>query len=349
MSKIFYISNSRLENSVNAVYIKGLEENGFTVEGQYMPKGFRNCFKLAGFSNRIGKNYNLIMVGYDSPWLAVVSKLLSRKKVVYNALCSVYERMIISRNLASKYSLKSFNYWLSDFLAVHLSDIVMVETNEQARFFKKMFKVSGKKLFRAWIGVNEGNFYHNPAIKKFDTFTVLFRGAFMPESGIEYAIRAAKILENENINFVIQGGGLNTDKVENLISELKPKNVKLSTDYTSFEDLRMIMQRCHLSLGQLSNHERLERTIPHKAYESLAMKLPYLTAANKAVFELFKEGDTCITCQASDVDSLSKKILWASKNLDVIESIANAGHELYRKELNIKVLGLKLKARLLSN
>ena len=289
--RILYFSQSKLDNSVNAVYIEGLRQNGAIVNSFHVPKGLKGLMSAAKHLKDT-KDSDLIMVGYDSPSLVVFFKFLTGRKVVYNALCSVYERLIVSRALARPFYIKAVYYWLLDFLAVHSANLVMVETDSQVKYFRKLFWVKQKKLFRAWTGVNEDVFYYSQGVEKPPVFTVMFRGQFLPESGVEYVVRAAKILENENINFVIHGGGQNDDKIKKLIEELRPGNIKLMIDFLPAEELRTLMQKCHLSLGQLSNHPRLKRTVPHKCYESLAMKLPYLTASNIGVLELLTPDET---------------------------------------------------------
>lgn len=343
IKKIIYISRTRLDYSLNSACIKGLSENGVEVVGFYVKGGgILGLIKTVFFCLRNSGGTDAIMIGYDSPLLVPFFRPFFRKQIVYNATLSVYERMIISRELASRFSVKAVYYWLIDFVAVHLANLIVVETNHQADFFKKIFKVSEKKIYKSWIGVDENKFFYNPAVPKHDSFTVLFRGAFMPEAGTEYAIKAAKILEDKNVRFIIIGSGILLEKVKKLLRELSPANLELITDYVPYETLRTTMQRCHLSLGQLSDHERLTRTIPHKAYESLAMKLPYLTASNAGVLELLTPDETCLTCNPADVESLAEKILWAKNNYFTAENIAENGYKLYQDQLKSSILSENL-------
>lgn len=344
---ILYISRSKLGHSVNAVYIKGLRANGVDVKELFV--GRNELFELVGYLFKNRNVFDAVFVGYDSPILVCLAKLFSNKKVVYNALCSVYERLVVSRDLASRYSPKAVYYWLSDLAAVHSADLVMVETNEQAKYFKKLFFAPDNKLFRAWTGVEDDTFYYQPEINKASVFTVVFRGQFVPESGVEYAIKAAKLLEKENINFVIHGGGPNTGKVKKMIEKLGLKNLELKTDYLPTEQLRSLIQKCHLSIGHLSDHPRLERTIPHKCYESLALQMPYLTATHKGISELLKEGETCIFCQSANPESLAEKILWARNNPTELNRIAENGHQLYNQNLRSNILAKNLLSRLIES
>lgn len=337
--KILYISFTNLSYTLNSVYLNGLRENGVELECVKIgSKGIKGHLEALKFYRLNGKNCDFVMIGYDSPTLAVFLRPFCRKKLIFNAVLPVYERMITSRNLANHWSIKGLYYWLVDFLAFHFSDLVMLETKKQADFVSNFYFVDNKKLFRAWIGVDDKNFFYEPSIPKSPVFTVIFRGAFLPEAGTKYVIEAAKILENENINFIIIGGGLLKNEILDLAQKLKPANLKLITDFVSYEELRAIMQGCHLSLGQLSDHPRLARTIPNKAYESLAMKLPYLTAINDGILELLSPDKTCLVCDPANASSLAKAILLARGNYSFVEKIAENSYKFYQSELRPNIL-----------
>ena len=340
--KILYLSFTNLDHSSNPVYIKGLLANG--VEVKAFHGSLKEIIKYY-FANRKGADY--IIVGVDNPILVPWLKLFSRKPVVYYALCSVIERLIISRGLAAKYSPKYWLYWLQDFLACHLSKLVMVESEHQKDFFKKTFGIPEKKLFVARTGVDEDKFYYDPSVKELDDFTVIFRGRLLPEGGAEYAVRAAKLLEKENVKVIMHAFGQDLPKTQKLVAELKPANLQLITEFLPIEKIRELMQKSHLSLGQLGNHDRLNRTIPHKAYESLALGLPYLTARNPAVLELLKEGETCLASNPADADDLAAKILWAKNNPEKTSEIGKKGLELYQQKLIPKILAARLLERLI--
>src|SRR3989338_7556895 len=213
IKKIIYLSNSRLEYALNSVCIKGLRENGVEVlEFGLKGWGAFSFLALWSFYRRNSKNTDTVIVGYDSPGLVIFLRFFCRKKIIYNAVLSVYERLIVSRGLASRFSIKAVYYWLLDFIAVHFADLIFVESNSQVDYFKKIFRISGKKISRSWIGVDEDKFFYDSSISKFPTFTVLFRGALQPETGAEYLIQAAKLLENEDIKFIMRCGGQLLDK-----------------------------------------------------------------------------------------------------------------------------------------
>ena len=168
----------------------------------------------------------------------------------------------------------------------------------------------------------------------------------MPESGAEYVVQAAKILEKEDVKFIIKGGGLHWDKLREMIKELNPQNLELKLDFLDNDELSSLMQKCHLSLGQLSDHPRLIRTIPHKCYESLALKLPYLTVKNSGVLELLRPDETCLVCESADARSLANAIMNAKNNPNKLEIISTNGYNFYAQHLRSHILAGNLLKRI---
>ena len=160
IKKIIYTSRSRLKYSLNAVCIKGLRENGVgVVEFGLADGGVFDFFRFSAFYLRNRNDIDTVIVGYDSPRLVIFLRFFCQKKIIYNAVLSVYERLIVSRGLASRFSVKAVYYWLLDFVAVHFADLTFVESSSQADYFKKLFKISSKKISRSWIGVEEDKFF----------------------------------------------------------------------------------------------------------------------------------------------------------------------------------------------
>lgn len=193
-------------------------------------------------------------------------------------------------------------------------------------------------MFRAWAGVNEKEFFLDKGIEKNKKITILFRGRFLPESGVLTVIKAAKLLENMDVDFLIIGHGFLYREFNKLMEELKPKNINVISEKTSADELRKEMLSCHISLGQLGDQERLSRTLPCKLFESLALELPYLTGRNAGALELLRENETCIAVKPASPEELAEKILYLKKNPQVLERVAKQGHALYKEKLTSKQL-----------
>lgn len=319
--------------------IDGLRENRHTViELIEENLGIKKYTRLGAKFLKNKDSYDAVIVGYTLPHFVPLIRLLTRKKIIFNAVASQYEANVISRNNQNPWSLRAVKSWLIDFFSFHLSSKILLESGAQVNFVHDLFIVPRKKLIRSWIGVDEKVFFRDPSIKKHLKFTVLFRGKFLPESGIDTIIRAAKLLEDKEVHFLVIGHGFLYKMVNSIIDELKPKNLSITQEILPNDELREKMLSCHISLGQLADHPRLSRTLPFKLYETLALGLPYLTGKNPAILELLKDGETCVTVEPGNPAELANKILFLKNNPAVLAKIGEMGYKLYKEKLTSKKL-----------
>lgn len=347
LHNVCYFSSSPVIPSRDTVYLDGLRKNGLNIlECRDASPGLKKFFALYRKHRELKGKYDLIFVGYSGHLLVSFAWLISQKPIVFNALAPLYEGMVVSRKRWGPFGLAALWYWLVDFVGFRCAALVLVETEAQKKYLQKIFWLPGKKFIRAWSGVDEKKIFFDPRVPKLSHFTVLFRGAFLPESGIQHAIEAAKILKDEDIRFRIIGEGMMAPQIEKILDSFDSKNVEWIRQRLSDDELRIKMQECHLSLGQLTDHPRLSRTTPFKAFESIAMKLPYLTARNKGILELLAENATCLGCNPADPEDLAQKILWAKNHPEETEKIAENGYQFFRSRLNSAVLARTVKAKL---
>ncbi len=336
--KFFYI-NTGNSYPPNKHLIDGLRENGHEVfELNETGQDFGKYIRVAKNYLANGRSCDAVIVGYPNPAFVPLMRFISLKKVIFNAVSSQYEANVISRNTNKSSLLKILKWWTIDFISFHLSSRVLLESSAQIDFVRKHFLVPRNKLVRAWMGVDEKEFFYDTSIKKREDFTVLFRGRFLPESGILTVIETAKKLEKSNIQFLIIGAGFMYREVNALMAKLAPTNIEMINEKIPSRELREHMLSCHISLGQLADHPRLDRTLPCKLFESLSLKLPYLTGRNAGVLELLKEDETCFAVEPNNADDLAQKILFLREHPNMLEKIAHQGYELYKEKLTSKQL-----------
>lgn len=335
----FYYISANNSYPQNRHLIDGLRENGHNVfEYEEKSSGIGKYIKIIKDFWPQRNSYDVVIVGFASPHFVPIIRLIFFKTIVYNGNFSQYEANIISRQTNKKQSLGAFVWWLKDFIAFSLSSKILSESNAQIDYIHKLFFVPRKKLIRAWAGVNEKEFFIDESIEKNKNFTVLFRGRFLPESGILTVVKTAKLLEKEDINFLVIGVGFLHIEYNKLMNELKPTNFTLLTKKFSYKELRAKMLSCHISLGQMANHPRLLRTLPCKLFESLALGLPYLTGRNPGALELLEEDKTCLAVEPGNPNDLAKKIIHLKNNPEILEKIAEQGYKLYKEKLTSKQL-----------
>ncbi len=340
--KICYFGIYNPDFGRNKVYISGLKKNGVEIiECRDSSRGLLKFWRLWKKHRAIIKNggYDCIIVGYPGHIVVPFAKLISKKKVVFDALCSLYEGEVISRGRYRFNPLMKSWICLIDWLAAKCADLILVETNKQKDYFIKRFGLETNKVARIFTGVNEEIFHPDSNVLKRATFTVVFRGKFLPEAGVKYVIQAAGMLKSEGIDFLIIGNGYLENEIQQQLEKYKADNIKWIGDNLPTERLRNLMLECYVSLGQFENHDRLNRTIPHKAFESLAMGLPYITGRAEGVQELLTDGRDCLMVNLADSNDLSAKILLLKNNPELRRNIADNGRRLYENNLTNRILG----------
>ena len=164
-----------------------------------------------------------------------------------------------------------------------------------------------------YTGLSESKFKTN-LIKKSSKFTVLFRGKYNKEAGLETLAKASFILSSLPLRILIYSPGI-------------PQNLAFAGNTTIYsekinqKELVSVLKSSHLLLGQMSSHQRLSRTIPHKAFESAYLSQPYLTSNSVGVLELFKDGYEVLCHEAGDEFSLSEGIKFCYLNRSKISKI----------------------------
>jgi glycosyltransferase involved in cell wall biosynthesis len=325
----------------DSVLLKGLRENGVTlVECVDASPGLS---KFRGLTKKHKQlSYDVLFVGYLSNIVVPLAALLSKKKVVYNALCSMYEGEILDRRSHSRWSLFALRVWFIDFLAFHTASLILVESEAQKSFLSKVFFVSPHKLHVLMTGADDSIFYPDATVKKRGVFTAVFRGWFLPATGVEYVLEAAKMLKKENINVLLIGRGMLEGVVKDTIKREQLTNVELITEFVSDTFLREKMLSCHVVLGQFSDHPRLDRTIQNKTFEALALSMPYVTRESMSNREILTDKENCLLIPPADSEALAQSIMELKHDTALAARIAEEGYSVYRKKLTPKILATKL-------
>lgn len=344
LPRICYFGIYDPEFSRNKIYRRGLKELGVEIiECRSQRPGWRKYVDLWKQYRRIRHSYDFMIVGYPGYIIVPFAKLISfgsSKPVVFDALCTFHEAQIVSRDAYAGIPFRSLYTKTIDWLANTFADLVLVETKSQKEHYVRELNVSEKKVAVIYTGVDDLAFAYDPSIPKANIFTVLFRGRLMNEAGVKYIFDAAKILEKENIRFVVIGFGFGevVKQLEKQFRELKLTNTEFIPRQLPFEVLKKRMQEAHVSLGQFEQNSRVAHTIPHKAFESMAMKLPYITGQSPAVAEIIGEGKEGVFVPLANAQALAEAILFLKNNPETAHTLAENAFFFYRVKLTSRQL-----------
>lgn len=344
--KVLFFGVYNINDTVNnrtRILLKGLKNLGVEVEECNAPvASWKRFWHLANQYRKTNKDYDIMFLAHGGAQLvAPLARILTRKKIVADPIVSLYDTMVHDRKKCRRMSIRGFYYYFIDWLMIKLVDIVILDTEENIKYFSNNFHAKRSKFKRLFIGSE-----NTPCpIREMATardFVVHFHGYFIPLHGIEYIVRAAKILENEHVIFRIMGKGQTYRHTKKLAEELRVKNVNF-IDPVPRSDIQKYLCDSDVVLGIFGNTDKALRVIPNKAYDALAAGKALITADTPAIKELLEDRNNCLLCRIADPGDLAAKVLELKNNQNLLKKISNAGRELFEKKLDQKILSLGLK------
>src|SRR3989344_5757173 len=351
LKAVLYFGDFDPNYARNSVIIKGLQKNGVEVLlCNDRTKGFKKYVNLVKKFIDLDKRFNLVIVGYsDSRFMVPLINILTRKKVVWDAFYSIYDNWIFDRKLAAPNSMKASYYWTMDWFSCWLSDLVLLDTQANADYFIRTFNMSRDKVRRVFIGADDEALY--PKKKTIsDKFIVEFHGNYIPVHGLEYIIKAAKILEkHQDIMFYVIGGGQEHGKIKKLAEDLRVSNITFMDKMPQYM-ISEYIKEADVCLGLLGNLDRGGRAIPNKVYEASAMERASLNMDGPAIHELYTDRENILLCHGGDSQDIADKILELKNNPQLKDRIAKNAYQLYLANGTPKTIGdhlIKLIGRLL--
>ncbi len=324
--------------SRNKIYIKALKKAGHSIiECRDDSRGLIKFWHLYKKHHAIKNDYDEMVVGYPGHIVVPFAKLISKKRVIVDALGSLYDAEIYSHK---PNFIKKMKSRLADWLMVKFADKILLESIEQKKYFENKFGKS-EKYEVLYTGTDEEVFQLRPIKQRSaeDKFTVLFRGKLTPESGIVHVLDVAKILkENSNIIFRIIGYGYFLEKIKELILKKNLKNVDLISKFLPEKELIQKMSDADLILGQFEDNPRLNRTIPHKAYEAFAMGIPYITGDAPAIREIMENNKSVFLVPLANPQALAQTIESLSTKPELLKKVAEHARQIFNEKFSFNAI-----------
>ena len=341
--KLIFISMYSEDYSRSAVYysyIKDLTEfsNNFTQIKNHGMAFFAEILQFRRSINKI-RGQKTIIVMSPSHKLVIFLKFLPKTNVVLDAGWSLTESSVARKN-SKRRTLKIVKNYCIDFLAFQLSNTILLESHHQIRYVKKSFLVRPNKLSVLYTGFNEKQINPTKSLsfqkkwekifKPYGNFHIItFRGKYNDESGLENLAKISLKLAKDPYLFIVI-----TDKL--------PKELKFSSktivieEFLGWDELRVILEKSHFYVGQLSYNKRLKNTIPHKAFEAGFFGIPYITPKNPGIQE-YLDSTQAIYLSVDIVEDFRRQILGLSEG--AYERLQQSISRNYREKSTQQILG----------
>jgi len=323
-----------------AVMRNGFQENGVEIlECQTRERGIKKYWSLWRQHKKIKNKYDFIIVMMGGQTLVWFAKLLTKKKVVFDAFSSLYLTNVEDRQLATKSSLKAQIWACWDWFPCHLASKVLLDTEAQIDYFVEKYKIKRDKFVRVFVGADDKIFQPQAEPKREnENFVVHWHGYIVPFYGLGIVMEAAKILEDEKIEFrIITRFNKEFEKIKKAAEELGLKNVKFFPE-ASRQEIAKKINEADVCLGVFGNNKKAQVVIPNKIVEAIASAKPVVTGRHKVLEELFADGKNILMCEPENPKDLAEKILALKNNQQLREEIGNNGYNLFLKILKPDIL-----------
>jgi glycosyltransferase involved in cell wall biosynthesis len=283
--------------------------------------------------------YLVTFRGYEV--LPLVTAIAVGKRVIFDEFINplewaVYEhRKLRDQGIIAKL-IKSFYRFCLD-----RTEIILADTQSHANYSSQLMGIPVERYAVIPVSTDESVFQPQGYQPTPPSFTVFYYGSMLPLHGLNYVIEAALLLKNTpEIDFFLIGGGAQTEAEINAARQ-KGAHIMYKSR-VPFKELATLAAEASLCLGgPFGNTLQSSMVVTGKTFQFLCAGLPVLVGETQE-HELFRDQENCLIVPQGNAQALAEKIRWAYENKDKLESIGQAGRQVYVKHYSNSTVAEKL-------
>lgn len=344
--KILYVAGREEAYSRTRIVLNALRHNGYEVVACLPPdKSFKHYPRLLLQTLLKAPGCDLVLVGFYGQLLTPLIRLLTWKPIVFDMYITTYDTMVFDREKAAPGSLKAHIYGLSDWLSYKAASLSILDSHHVIGHFGRVIHTETSKFRRLFLAVDDAVIRPGSAREPDGRFLVHFHGEYIPFHGVRHILKAAKLLEDQNVSFQIVGKGITYDEDMRLARELDLKNVSFHAP-VPYAELARFMARADVCLGIFGDNARADLVLTNKVIEAIGVGKPLITRRNAPVQELLQHEESVYLVDPANPQALADAILRLKNDDALREKIARNGHAIFQRFCTIKNFGAELKALL---
>lgn len=306
--KVCYLAGREASYSRTHNVLLALRSCGFEVETCFPPDKDKKKLPLVLWDfARKKRDADVIVVGFYGQPLVPPVRLLSGKPILFDVYVSTYGTMVDDRLQAEADSLKAKAFWLADHIAMRCADRLLLETNHHIQTYAETYRIDPRKFTRVFLPSDDSVMRPREPRPADGRFRVHFHGEYAPFHGVDVILRAAKLLEQEAVDFQIIGTGITYERDRKLAAELGLRNITF-IDRVPYAELAAYMSRADACLGFFGGNKRADRLLTNKVIEAMAAGRPLITRRNPAVQELLTDGESALLVEPESPAALAEAI-----------------------------------------
>lgn len=291
-------------------------------------KAIRRYTQLLRRWHRMDRSFDALFVPEFRHKDIPLANVLSRRAgvpCVFDPLVSRFDTRVHDRGDADARGPQAWHNHNLDRMAFALSDLVLADTREHARFFADELAPPDTMIRVLEVGYDDAVFAPAPPPAEDGRALVLFYGSYLPLHGVPVVVDAAERLRDDaRIRFQLIGGGQTRGEVEGQIRERRLSNVAM-VPRIPLSELPERIASATVCLGIFGSTAKAARVVPNKVYQCMGMERAVVTMDSRAVRETFRVGEEIIATPPGDGEALAFAIRALVANPEYRLRVARAG------------------------
>lgn len=233
-------------------------------------------------------------------------------RICWDMFISLYDTVVEDRQLLPGTGwLARLLHW-AERLSVRAADLVLMDTQEHARYVAELCQAPPGKVQVTWVGAETNLFAKTSLPARQGPVRVLFYGQFIPLHGLDTLVTAIAQIQDlataPELHFTIIGSGQESARINRLIAGQGLRNIERIA-WVDYAELPGRIAAADICLGIFARDGKAQRVIPNKAFQILASGRPLITSDSPAMRELVQPGEAIRLTRPGDPASLAEQLV----------------------------------------
>jgi glycosyltransferase involved in cell wall biosynthesis len=308
------------------------------------PLSPRRMLRLAGTWARLARRYrragphDVVLVGYFGHLDVLLARLLAgRRRVVLDMFLSVYDTVVLDRQLVRPGTPAARLARRLDRLAVRCADLALLDTPQQVDFAVETLGLPRGKLAAVPVGAEPAHFAPGPPPAD-GPLRILFYGTFIPLHGTRTIARAIRQVHREDITFTIVGRGQERAAFDRELAGIEGVAVH---DWLPYDRIGELVAGHDVVLGIFGGTGKAGRVVPGKVYQAACAGRAVVTADTPATRAAFGP-DEVVLVPPDDPDALAVSLRELAKDRPRVAELGRRARARYQRDYAPAAIGRRL-------
>lgn len=282
----------------------------------------------------IAMNPNLFSV-----FPAFLYSLFFRKKIIRNVddlWPEVFYDLGIIRNTLARRILDAISS-----LSYRIPVTIVPVSNGYTSILTTKYNIPLERIAVIEHGVDVAKFSSSPKdLPKNARKVVLYSGAITKGYDFEVVVKAAKLVNDKNIHFIIRGTGDAAGEVKDLIAKHNVRNIELRVGVLPKDELISLLRSADIFLLPMSPAGIIDEGLPTKILEYQAIGRPIVCISDGEAARFIKSSNTGIVT-SRDPKVLAETVATLAENEELASRLGENASAYVRTHLTLEKIGMR--------